>query len=183
MSRTRAYRCLNCLEHTIDREFDTSHLSVTCPNCGSFERFVNEAVFQQFEAFEASPPPEFDWNRLDRTEKLVVAERLVRSTKTLDDFRVVGGESTEGEDEPVETGGEAVEADDESAETGGEAVEADDESAETGGEAVEADDEPIEAVADDRELPEGDDEPVDGDASGEESTNGVVAKGTDGETA
>ncbi|WP_410285227.1 hypothetical protein [Halorubrum sp.] len=169
MSRTRAYRCLNCLEHTIDREFDTSHLSVTCPNCGSFERFVNEAVFQQFEAFEASPPPEFDWNRLDRTEKLVVAERLVRSTKTLDDFRVVGGESTEGEDEPVETGGEAVEADDESAETGGEAVE--------------ADDEPIEAVADDRELPEGDDEPVDGDASGEESTNGVVAKGTDGETA
>jgi len=55
MSRKRAYRCLNCLEHTVSREFDTSHLSVTCPNCGSFERFVNDAVFQQFRAFEEPP--------------------------------------------------------------------------------------------------------------------------------
>ncbi|OYR64975.1 hypothetical protein DJ71_22540, partial [Halorubrum sp. E3] len=75
MSRTRTYRCLNCLEHTVSREFDTSHLSVTCPNCDSFERFVNEAVYQQFQAFEESPPTEIDWDRLDRMEKLVVAER------------------------------------------------------------------------------------------------------------
>jgi len=97
VSKSRAYRCLNCLEHTVDREFDASHLSVTCPNCGSFERFVNEAVFQRFEAFEASPPQSFDWEQLDRTEKFVVAERLVRSTKTLDDFEVIGGEAGEGE--------------------------------------------------------------------------------------
>jgi hypothetical protein len=84
---------LNCLEHTIDRAFDTSHLSVTCPTCESFERFVNEAVFQQFRAFEESPPSELDWNRLDRMEKLVVAERLVRSTKTLEDFEIVDGET------------------------------------------------------------------------------------------
>lgn len=89
MSRTREYRCLNCLEHVVTREFDTSHLSVTCPNCGSFERFLNERVFERFQAFEESPPAELAWDRLDRTEKLVVCERLVRSTKTLDDFEIV----------------------------------------------------------------------------------------------
>lgn len=93
---------MNCLEHTVERQFDTAHLSVTCPNCGSFERFVNEAVFQQFEAFEASSPPSFDWERLNRTEKFVVAERLVRSTKTLDDFEVVDGEPTQGESETAD---------------------------------------------------------------------------------
>ena len=100
MSRTRTYRCLNCLEHTVSREFDTSHLSVTCPNCESFERFVNEAVYQQFRAFEESPPAELDWERLDRTEKLVVAERLARSTKTIEDFDVVdnSGDREEGDD-------------------------------------------------------------------------------------
>ena len=82
------YRCLNCLEHSIERAFDTSHLSMTCPNCDSFQRFVNEAVFKQFRAFEESPPSELEWSRLDRTEKLVVCERLVRSTKTIDDFAV-----------------------------------------------------------------------------------------------
>lgn len=89
MSRSRTYRCLNCREHTVIREFDTSHLSVTCPNCESFERFVNEAVFRQFRAFEESPPPEIEWERLDRAEKFVVSERLVRSTKTLEDFDIV----------------------------------------------------------------------------------------------
>ncbi|AZQ13946.1 hypothetical protein [Halorubrum sp. PV6] len=105
MSRTRTYRCLNCLEHTVSREFDTSHLSVTCPNCDSFERFVNEAVYQRFQSFEESPPPEFEWNRLDKMEKLVVAERLVRSTKTLADFEIVdSGAPDEGADgEPGES--------------------------------------------------------------------------------
>lgn len=116
VSRTRAYRCLNCLEHTIDREFDASHLSVTCPTCGSFERFVNDAVFQQFEAFETSPPSEFDWNRLDRTEKLVVAERLVRSTKTLADFKVVDGGTAAVSDDSVAADEGSVAADDEPAE-------------------------------------------------------------------
>ncbi|TKX78335.1 hypothetical protein EXE53_21765 [Halorubrum sp. SD626R] len=91
MGRTRTYRCLGCLDHTLDREFDTSHLSVTCPSCESFERFVNEAVFQTFREFEESPPEEFDWARLDRTEKLLIAERLTRTTKTLSDFDVVDG--------------------------------------------------------------------------------------------
>ncbi|RAW46555.1 hypothetical protein DQW50_03050 [Halorubrum sp. 48-1-W] len=89
MSRTRRYRCLTCLDHVVTREFDTSHLSVTCPNCGSFERFLNERVFERFRAFEESPPAELAWDRLDRTEKLVVCERLVRSTKTIDDFEIV----------------------------------------------------------------------------------------------
>ncbi|OYR39913.1 hypothetical protein DJ82_08695 [Halorubrum sp. Ib24] len=115
MSRNRTYRCLNCLDHTVSREFDTSHLSVTCPNCGSFERFVNDAVFQQFRAFEESPPAELDWARLDRTEKLIVSERLVRSTKTLADFDVVEGEATVGEDEAAAGDGEALAEDGEAA--------------------------------------------------------------------
>jgi len=84
----RIYRCLGCLEHTVSRGFDTSHLSVTCRSCGSFERFVNERVLTQFEAFEADPPTELAWDRLERLEKLFICERLVRSTKTLDDFAV-----------------------------------------------------------------------------------------------
>ncbi|MFC5277278.1 hypothetical protein ACFPM1_00655 [Halorubrum rubrum] len=92
MGRTR-YRCLNCLEHTVGREFDTSHLSVTCPNCASFERFLNERVFERFQAYEESPPPELAWSRLDRTEKLFVCERLVRTERTLEDFDVVEGET------------------------------------------------------------------------------------------
>ena len=105
MSRSRTYRCLDCFEHTVDREFDTSHLSVTCPNCESFERFVNEAVFEQFQAFEKEPPSEIDWGRLERTEKFVVAERLVRSTRTLDDFEVMDGESTQGENKSADGDG------------------------------------------------------------------------------
>ena len=83
----------------MNREFDVPHLSVTCPSCDSFERFVNDAVFQQFRAFEESPPTEIDWERLDRTEKLVVAERLVRSTKTLADFDIVEGDAPAGDEE------------------------------------------------------------------------------------
>ena len=115
MSRTRTYRCLNCLEHTVSREFDTSHLSVTCPDCESFERFVNEAVYQQFRSFEESPPTAIDWERLDRTEKLVVAERIARSTKTIEDFSVVeqggDGEGIEKEAEPGGAAGESVVSD------------------------------------------------------------------------
>ena len=154
VSRTRAYRCLNCLEHTIDREFDTSHLSVTCPNCDSFERFVNEAVFRQFEAYETSPPPEFEWNRLDRTEKLIVAERLVRSTKTLDDFEVVDGADADGEGDPED----AV------AEVGGGSA----------AESVEAAEESVEAADRDGETT---------DATGEEATSEAAATGSGAETA
>jgi hypothetical protein len=131
MSRNRTYRCLNCLEHTVSRGFDVSHLSATCPSCDSFERFVNDAVFQQFRAFEESPPAELDWERLDRREKLVVAERLVRSTKTLADFDIVeqdvavgdgeasaGEASTEGGDAPTGGGDAPTEGGD--APTGGE---------------------------------------------------------------
>ncbi len=164
MSRTRAYRCLNCLEHTIEREFDTSHLSVTCPNCGSFERFINEAVFQQFEAFEASPPAEIDWNRLDRTEKLVIAERLVRSTKTLDDFKVVDGAAANDD-------GERDEADEAIAEESGESVEWVDKSADDG-----------DAVAEESgETADHDSESV--DETNDESASEVVVKRNSGETA
>jgi len=42
--------------------------------------------------------PRIDWARLDRTEKLVVSERLVRSTKTLADFDVVKRKRRRGSD-------------------------------------------------------------------------------------
>jgi hypothetical protein len=84
----RTYRCLNCLEHTVSRGFDVSHLSVTCPVCGSFERFVNDGVYQQFENYEESPPEDLAWDRLDRTEKLMISERVVRTTRSITDFNI-----------------------------------------------------------------------------------------------
>ena len=157
MSRTRAYRCLNCLEHTVDREFDTSHLSVTCPNCESFERFVNEAVFRQFEAYESSPPAEFDWNRLDRVEKLTVAERLVRSTKTLDDFAIVEGEAAESDGDSAEAAAD--------------------------GAVAEAEGEGSETLAEGSDETVADDERARLEETSEESASGAVRKGTGGETA
>lgn len=82
------YRCMNCLEHTVTRTFDVSHLSVTCPRCESFERLVNEAVVSQFEAFEDAPPTELDWDGLSRAEKLLVSERVARRGRSLDDISV-----------------------------------------------------------------------------------------------
>lgn len=88
MRPDRTYRCLNCLEQTVTRGFDVSHISMTCPVCDTFERFVNDAVFDQFRAFEESPPDAFDWDRLDRREKLVVSERVVRSGRSIEDFEI-----------------------------------------------------------------------------------------------
>jgi len=86
----RIYRCLGCLEHTVSRGFDTSHLSVTCRSCGSFERFVNEAVFEQFRAFEESPPASLEWSRLEREEKLLISEGVARRGRSAEDFWVDG---------------------------------------------------------------------------------------------
>jgi len=84
----RSYRCSNCLEHTVTRGFDVSHLSVTCEHCGAFARFVNGDVFDQYRAFEASPPESLDWDRLDRVEKFLVCDGVVREGKAVDDFEV-----------------------------------------------------------------------------------------------
>ncbi len=86
MSDDLVYRCLNCLEETVSRDFDVSHLSRTCSTCGSFQRFVNEVVYEQFQAFEASPPEDVDWEDLDREEKLLVSERVTRSNRSIEDF-------------------------------------------------------------------------------------------------
>ncbi|AQL42748.1 hypothetical protein BV210_08510 [Halorientalis sp. IM1011] len=88
MTDAQAYRCSNCLDDDVTREFDVSHLSRTCDACGEFGRFVNAAVLDQFDRFEADPPADLDWDRLDRPKKLVVAERLVRHGNTLDDFEI-----------------------------------------------------------------------------------------------
>ena len=88
MGLTREYRCLNCLEETVSRSFDTSHLSRRCPDCESMERFVNEAVYEQFEAFEAAPPPALNWERLSRTERWLVSERMARTDRTVEEFDV-----------------------------------------------------------------------------------------------
>jgi len=82
------YRCSSCLDHALTREYNVSHFSIRCPNCGEFARFVHAGVLEQYEAFEASPPEGLDWERLDRMEKFVVAEKLVRQGNTLEDFEV-----------------------------------------------------------------------------------------------
>lgn len=86
---TRTYRCLNCLDHTVTRGFDVSHVSITCPQCGSFERLINDAVYDQFRAFESAPPEDVGWEHLDRTEKLLICERVVRKGRSLEDFEPV----------------------------------------------------------------------------------------------
>lgn len=86
MPTTRTYRCLNCLEHTVTRDFDVSHISTTYPRCELFERLVNETVYEQFEAFKSTPPDALDWDRLDRMEKLVVSERVARKGQSIEDI-------------------------------------------------------------------------------------------------
>jgi hypothetical protein len=82
----RTYRCLGCLEHTLTRPFDVSHLSITCPVCDEFQRFVNQDVMDQFQAFEEDPPESIDWDRLERMEKLMVSDQVVREGRSIEDF-------------------------------------------------------------------------------------------------
>lgn len=84
----RTYRCSNCRDHSVTRDFDVSHLTATCDNCGEFARFVNGRVVEQFERFEAEPPEHLDWDRLDRTEKLLISERIVRQGHSIEDFEI-----------------------------------------------------------------------------------------------
>ncbi|ELZ36890.1 hypothetical protein C472_10018 [Halorubrum tebenquichense DSM 14210] len=119
MSRSTTYRCLSCLDHVVTRSFDTSHLSRTCPNCDSFERFVNQGVIDRFEALEASPPAEFDWERLERRERLLVAERLARTDATLADVSVTERDATAESDGETDDEASAESGPDGSAEAGG----------------------------------------------------------------
>jgi hypothetical protein len=82
------YRCLGCVEHTVTRNFDTSHLAMTCPGCESFERLVNEAVFEQYRRLEETPPESLEWEALDRSRKLLISEQLVRRDRSIEDFAV-----------------------------------------------------------------------------------------------
>lgn len=84
----RTYRCSNCLEHAVTRDFDVSHLSLSCDNCGEFAEFVNGAVFDQFQAFEESPPESLDWEQLDRLEKFYISNGIVREGRSIEDFEV-----------------------------------------------------------------------------------------------
>lgn len=80
------YRCSNCLEETVTRTFDVSHLSVTCESCGEFARFVNGAVYDQYRAFEESPPDHLAWKQLSRAEKFLVSNGVVREGRSIEDF-------------------------------------------------------------------------------------------------
>ncbi len=112
---TETYRCLRCQEHTVTRAFDVSHISVTCPVCGSFERLVNERVVERFRGLEESPPESLDWHRLGRREKLFVAERVVRRGRDPSEFTVEGVS-----DDAGVTAGRHEGPDDETAESAGE---------------------------------------------------------------
>lgn len=90
MSADRDYRCSGCFEHTVSRGFDTAHLSTTCPVCESFERFINDDVVAQFRTFEDSPPDAIDWDRLSRHERFMLSERVVRTSRSVEDFEVTG---------------------------------------------------------------------------------------------
>jgi len=81
---SRTYRCLNCMEGTVIRSYDVSHLTRSCDVCGEFDRHVNQRVVDQYEAFEADPPDALNWASLDRTRKLVVAERVARHGRSVE---------------------------------------------------------------------------------------------------
>lgn len=76
------------MESTVARDFDVSHLSRTCDDCGEFGRFVNTIVLDQYDALEADPPEDLHWERLDRPQKFMIAERLTRQGYTIDDFDI-----------------------------------------------------------------------------------------------
>jgi hypothetical protein len=107
VTETRTYRCLDCREHTIEREYDVSHVSVTCDACGEFARFVHAGVYRQYMDFEESPPEDVAWERLTRMQKFTIVEGIVRSDKTLDDFDISGdaadGDETDEADDTDET--------------------------------------------------------------------------------
>ena len=84
----RTYRCSDCLEGTVTRSYDVSHLSITCESCGEFGRFINDDVFEQYRAFEESPPEHLDWERLSRAEKFLVSNGVVREGKSVEDFEI-----------------------------------------------------------------------------------------------
>lgn len=84
----RTYRCANCLEQTLTRSYDVSHLSTTCENCGEFARFINGAVFDQYQDFEDSPPEQLDWERLSRAEKFLISNKIVREGNSIGDFEI-----------------------------------------------------------------------------------------------
>lgn len=86
MSVSRTYRCLNCLEDTVTRSYDVSHLTRRCDACDEFDRHVNQRVLDQYDAFEADPPDALDWESLDRTRKLLVSERVVRHNRSVESF-------------------------------------------------------------------------------------------------
>lgn len=90
---TVSYRCSDCLDHTVRREYDVSHLSMSCPSCGEFARFVHGDVLDTFREFEEASPTGLDWDRLSRLEKFAIAEGLVRRGKTLDDYDVTSAEA------------------------------------------------------------------------------------------
>lgn len=86
MPVSRTYRCLSCLEDTVTRSYDVSHLTRRCGACGEFDRHVNQRVLDQYDAFEADPPDALDWGSLDRTRKLLVAERVARHGRSVESF-------------------------------------------------------------------------------------------------
>ncbi|WP_338737892.1 hypothetical protein [Haloplanus salilacus] len=109
MSRSSEYRCIECLEERVTREFDVSHLSRTCPVCDKSTRFANTVVVEQFDALAADPPAHLHWDQLDRLRKWLIAERLSRKDYTIDDIAVTAADA---EDEAPDDGAVDVGADD-----------------------------------------------------------------------
>jgi len=111
---SRTYRCLACLEGTVERGYDVSHIKVTCEDCGEFSRFVHEGVYQQYTDFEEDPPADLDWAQLGKLEKFMVAEKMVREGKTVDDFDVEHHDESADESTADTSEESAVDASDES---------------------------------------------------------------------
>ena len=107
VSHALEYRCIGCMDATVTREFDVSHLSRTCPVCGEFERFVNTVVVERFNALAADPPAHLHWDQLDRTRKFLIAERVSRKDHSIEDFETMGPDDEDERGADASTGAEA----------------------------------------------------------------------------
>jgi hypothetical protein len=101
---TLTYRCLNCLESTVDRGYNVSHIKVTCEECDEFGRFIQEGIYQQYQEFEEEPPDDLEWTTLNQMEKFIVAEKMVREGKTIDDFEIERDETADESDGETDPG-------------------------------------------------------------------------------
>lgn len=80
------YTCEQCLEETVERDFNVSHVIRVCSACGDSHRFINSHVLETHSELEEEPPEGVEWGRLSASDQFRIAERIARYDTTRDDI-------------------------------------------------------------------------------------------------